>query len=93
MVYIYTKDVRFLSILDGVKELNVFVDLASISAGDDPWAIAQVDCFHASATGYAPLIFMNKCKGCSHLLKQCKMVFANVNADPKLPEKLVRAVM
>ncbi|XP_070188878.1 E3 ubiquitin-protein ligase rnf213-alpha-like [Littorina saxatilis] len=73
---------------DGVKELNVFVDLASISAGDDPWAIAQVDCFHASATGYAPLIFMNKCKGCSHLLKQCKMVFSNVNADPKLPEKL-----
>ncbi|XP_070190023.1 E3 ubiquitin-protein ligase rnf213-alpha-like [Littorina saxatilis] len=74
---------------DGVKELNVYVDLAFISAGEEPWAIGRVNCFHAAAIGYAPLIFLEKDKGCKHLLQQCKLVFANVAADPSLPEKLM----
>ena len=74
---------------DGVKELNVFVDLAFISAGEEPMAIDRVNCFHASAIGYTPLIFMEKGKGCEYLLDQCRHVFDNVHADPNLPQKLV----
>ncbi|XP_076466247.1 E3 ubiquitin-protein ligase rnf213-alpha-like [Babylonia areolata] len=73
---------------DGVKELTVFVDLAYISAGELPWAIARVSCFHAATIGYAPLIFMEKGEGCRHLLQQCELVFKNVKADPSLPKNL-----
>ncbi|KAL8581505.1 hypothetical protein ACOMHN_042898 [Nucella lapillus] len=73
---------------DGMKELNVFVDLAFISAGEEPWAIARVNCFHAATIGYAPLIFMENGEGCRHLLQQCRLVFTNVKADPSLPTKL-----
>ena len=74
---------------DGLKELNVFVDLAFISAGEEPMSIQRVNCFHAAATGYAPLIFTEEVKGWQQLLKQCKLVFANVAADRNLPQKLV----
>ena len=77
-----------LSCAGGVKEVNVFVDLAFISAGEEPWAIGRVNCFHAAVTGYAPLIFLDKSKGCRHLLQECRRVFANVAADGSLPEKL-----
>ncbi|KAL8623379.1 hypothetical protein ACOMHN_065913 [Nucella lapillus] len=73
---------------DGLKELNVFVDLAFISAGEEPMSIDRVNCFHAAATGYAPLIFTEFTGGYVELLNQCKLVFDNVTADPKLPEKL-----
>ncbi|XP_076466869.1 E3 ubiquitin-protein ligase rnf213-alpha-like [Babylonia areolata] len=73
---------------DGVKELTVFVDLAYISAGELPWAIGRVSCFHAATIGYAPLIFMEKGEGCRHLLQQCELVFKNVKADPSLPKNL-----
>ena len=74
---------------DGLKELNVFVDLAFISAGEEPMSIQRVNCFHAAATGYAPLIFTETVQGWQQLLKQCKLVFANVAADRNLPQKLV----
>ncbi|KAK7107714.1 hypothetical protein V1264_015588 [Littorina saxatilis] len=77
---------------DGLKELNVFVDLAFISAGEEPMSIGRVNYFHAAATGYAPLIFTEDVKGCAHLLKQCKLVFANVAADPHLPTKLLDTI-
>ncbi|KAK7478896.1 hypothetical protein BaRGS_00029877, partial [Batillaria attramentaria] len=76
--------------MKGVKELNVFVDLALISAGDEAWAIGRVNCFHAAATGYAPLIF-TEMKSCVQLLQQCPLVFKNVAAHPTLPEKLKTA--
>ena len=66
----------------------MFVDLAFISAGEEPWAIGRVNCFHAAVTGYAPLIFMDKDKDCTHMLHECRRVFANVAADGSLPEKL-----
>ncbi|KAK7488216.1 hypothetical protein BaRGS_00020523, partial [Batillaria attramentaria] len=73
---------------EGVKELKVFVELALISAGDDPLAVDRVNCFHAAATGFAPLIFTN-IEGCSNLLRQCRLVFKSVQEDSKLPQKLV----
>ena len=74
----------------GLKELKVFVDLASISAGEEPYAIDSVNCFHTTAIGYAPLIFMEaKDKDFAYLLEQIKLVLSSVNDDPNLPQKLV----
>ena len=71
----------------------MFVDLALISAGEEPWAIDRVNCFHAAAIGYAPLIFMDKDKGCDHMLRQCRLVFTNVAADVSLLEKLASVLV
>jgi hypothetical protein len=52
-------------------------------------SIQRVNCLHAAATGYAPLIFTKAVKGCRDLLRQCKLVFANVKQDSNLSKKLV----
>ena len=92
-IWLFVYQLLVLLFTDGLNEVNVFVDLASISAGEEPMSIQRVNCFHAAATGYAPLIFTDEVKGCTHLLKQCKLVFANVAADRNLPQKLVCSVI
>lgn len=69
----------------------MFVDLASISAGEGAMEVAKVKCLHAATTGYAPLIFNlgDKCDY-SKFLEQCKLVWKELKADPDLPIKLVR---
>ena len=77
----------------GLKELKVFVDLASISAGEGDMEVAKVKCLHAATTGYAPLIF-NLDDQCDYnkFLEQCKLVWKELKADPDLPLKLVRKI-
>jgi hypothetical protein len=79
-----------LYILAGLKELKVFVDLASISAGEGDMEIAKVNCLHSATTGYAPLIF-NLEKECDSkmFLEKCQEVWKELDANPNLPEKLV----
>ena len=76
--------------LIGLKELKVFVDLASISAGEGDLEVARVKLLHAATTGYAPLIF-NLDDQCDYnkFLEQCKLVWKELKADPHLPLKLV----
>ncbi|KAK3585576.1 hypothetical protein CHS0354_036763 [Potamilus streckersoni] len=74
----------------GLKELKVFVDLASISAGEGDMEIAKVNCLHAATTGYAPLIFdLDEDSGYKTLLDKCQIVWKELKADPKLPDKLL----
>lgn len=72
----------------------MFVDLASISAGEGDMEVAKVKCLHAATTGYAPLIF-NLGDQCDYkkFLEQCKRVWKELKADPDLPIKLVRNKM
>ncbi|XP_053390338.1 E3 ubiquitin-protein ligase rnf213-alpha-like, partial [Mercenaria mercenaria] len=73
----------------GLKELKVFVDLAFMSAGDEPINIARVQCLHSAVTGYAPLIFdLDESCGYKQLLNLCAVVWKELEANPKLPEKL-----
>ena len=76
--------------LKGLKELKVFVDLASISAGEGDLEVARVKLLHAATTGYAPLIF-NLDDQCDYnkFLEQCKLVWKELKADAHLPLKLV----
>ncbi|VDI41382.1 Hypothetical predicted protein [Mytilus galloprovincialis] len=74
----------------GLKELKVFVDLASISAGEGDYEIDKVNCLHSATTGYSPLIFSldQKCDA-ALFLHRCEEVWKELKADSKLPKKLV----
>ncbi|XP_052062754.1 E3 ubiquitin-protein ligase rnf213-alpha-like isoform X2 [Mytilus californianus] len=74
----------------GLKELKVFVDLASISAGEGDMEIAKVNCLHSATTGYAPLIF-NLEKECDTkmFLEKCEVVWKELVPNPQLPQKLL----
>ncbi|XP_021363650.1 E3 ubiquitin-protein ligase rnf213-alpha-like, partial [Mizuhopecten yessoensis] len=77
------------SMPSGLKELKVFVDLASISAGEGDIEIDKVRCLHSATTGYAPLIFnLTDDIGYKDFLKKCEMVWKELDADPNLPKKL-----
>ncbi|KAL3881536.1 hypothetical protein ACJMK2_027968, partial [Sinanodonta woodiana] len=78
------------SMKGGMKELKVFVDLASISAGDGDMEIDKVNCLHAAITGYAPLVFdLDVNFGYKILRERCNLVWEALEADPELPQKLV----
>ena len=70
--------------------MKVFVDLAMMSAGDEPMNIKKVQCLHSAVTGYAPLIFELK-QDCDfkQLLEMFRIVFKEFEANPKLPSQLV----
>ena len=66
------------------------MDLAIISAGETDMETARITCLHASCLGFAPLIFdLENSVGFSRLMRICEPVWNAVDADPKLPEKLV----
>lgn len=68
----------------------MFVDLASISAGEGAMEVAKVKCLHAATTGYAPLIFnLDKACGSKIFLEKCELVWKELDSDPNLPKKLV----
>lgn len=69
----------------------MFVDLAMMSAGDEPLNTAKVRCLHSAVIGYAPLIFDLTPDDCSYqeLLKMCNIVWKELEANPKLPKQLV----
>ncbi|CAG2215370.1 RNF213 [Mytilus edulis] len=72
----------------GLKELQVFVDLASTSAGEGDMEIAKVNCLHSATTGYAPLIF-NLGKECNTKdFGKCQDVWKELDLNPQLPQKL-----
>ena len=65
------------------------MDLAIISAGETE--TARITCLHTSCLGFAPLIFDLKSSfGFDELIKTCAPVWNAVDADPSLPQKLVR---
>ena len=66
------------------------MDLAIISAGETDMETARITCLHASCLGFASLIFdLENSVGFSRLMRICEPVWNAVDADPKLPEKLV----
>lgn len=91
--YVYiVRDYLNMSLLNFValQELKVFVDLASISAGEGDMEVAKVKCLHAATTGYAPLIFnLNANCDSRMFLEKCELVWKELASDPKLPQKLV----
>nr|XP_022293483.1 E3 ubiquitin-protein ligase rnf213-alpha-like isoform X1 [Crassostrea virginica] len=76
--------------MKSLQELKVFVDLASISAGEGAMEVDKVKCLHAATTGYAPLIFnLDQTCDSKMFLEKCELVWKELNSDPKLPKKLI----
>ena len=77
------------------QELKVLVDLALISAGENPMETDRISSLHTSCLGFAPLIFdLRESEehkvNFDHLVKACDPVWKAVKTDHKLPQKLVR---
>ncbi|XP_054313830.2 E3 ubiquitin-protein ligase RNF213 isoform X3 [Pongo pygmaeus] len=75
--------------LGGINELKVFVDLASISAGENDIDVDRVACFHDAVQGYASLLFkLDPRVGFSAFVKHLKELWKALDNDQYLPRKL-----
>lgn len=73
-----------------MSDVKVYVDLASISAGENDREIDQVACFHDAVMGYAPLLYSLSPKaGFEEFMKCAQLVWDAHSRDEKLPDKLV----
>lgn len=71
-------------------DVKVYVELASISAGENDAEIDQVACFHDAAMGYGPLLYsLSPQAGFQEFMKCAKQVWDAQSRDEKLPDKLV----
>ena len=66
------------------------MDLALISAGEQPLDIDRVQGLNTAVLGYSPLIFdLRPDADYKELLDKCRHVWKELETNPKLPEKLV----
>nr|XP_055971345.1 E3 ubiquitin-protein ligase RNF213 [Sorex fumeus] len=73
----------------GVPDLKVFVDLASISAGENDLDVDRVACFHDAVLGYASLLFkLESGAGFLEFMEQLKEVWKALESDRHLSRKL-----
>ncbi|XP_074519497.1 E3 ubiquitin-protein ligase rnf213-beta [Halichoeres trimaculatus] len=75
--------------LRNMSDVKVYVELASISAGENDTEIDQVACFHDAVMGYAPLLyFLSPHAGFEEFMKRAQKVWDTQRRDEKLPDKL-----
>uniref|UniRef100_A0A7M4G2W3 RING-type E3 ubiquitin transferase n=1 Tax=Crocodylus porosus TaxID=8502 RepID=A0A7M4G2W3_CROPO len=75
--------------LEDVNELKVFVDLASISAGENDMDVDRVACFHDAVLGYSSLLYELKRESGFNDFMQClKKLGKALESDKNLPKKL-----
>ncbi|XP_021096800.1 E3 ubiquitin-protein ligase RNF213 isoform X2 [Heterocephalus glaber] len=75
--------------LEGINELKVFVDLASISAGENDIDVDRVACFHDAVQGYACLLYdLDRTAGFEVFMKHLTELWKALDNDPNLPRKL-----
>ncbi|KAM4663579.1 E3 ubiquitin-protein ligase RNF213-like [Discoglossus pictus] len=75
--------------LEDVNELKVFVDLASISAGENDMDVDRVACFHDAVLGYSSLLYELKPEFGFDKLMQCLLkLWKALENDRNLPKKL-----
>uniref|UniRef100_A0A674JMV9 RING-type E3 ubiquitin transferase n=1 Tax=Terrapene triunguis TaxID=2587831 RepID=A0A674JMV9_9SAUR len=75
--------------LEDINELKVFVDLASISAGENDMDVDRVACFHDAVLGYSSLLYELKRESGFEEFMQClKKLWKALESDENLPKKL-----
>ncbi|CAL8274226.1 unnamed protein product [Lota lota] len=76
--------------LEDINELKVFVDLASISAGENDLDVDRVACFHDAVLGYSPMLYdLKKDSGFQSFKDVLKKLWRALENDSDLPKKLV----
>ncbi|XP_041671343.1 E3 ubiquitin-protein ligase rnf213-beta isoform X2 [Cheilinus undulatus] len=75
--------------LKNMSDVKVYVDLASISAGENDTEIDQVACFHDAVMGYSPLLYSLSPRASFEEFMRCaQQVWDTQSRDEKLPDKL-----
>ncbi|XP_043925567.1 E3 ubiquitin-protein ligase RNF213 [Protopterus annectens] len=75
--------------LEDINELKVFVDLASISAGENDLDVDRVACFHDAVLGYSSLLYELSSKaGFKEFMKCLQKLWKALDSDRNLPKKL-----
>ncbi|XP_042658256.1 E3 ubiquitin-protein ligase RNF213 isoform X2 [Tyto alba] len=75
--------------LEGINELKVFVDLASISAGENDMDVDRVACFHDTVHGYSSLLYeLRQESGFVDFMCCLKKLWRALDSDENLPKKL-----
>ncbi|KAM7386926.1 hypothetical protein PAMA_009514 [Pampus argenteus] len=75
--------------LEDINELKVFVDLASISAGENDMDVDRVACFHDAVLGYSSVLYELKPESGFHTFKEAlKKLWRALENDSNLPKKL-----
>lgn len=73
-----------------MSDVKVYVELASISAGENDTEIDQVACFHDAVMGYGPLLYsLSPQTGFQEFMACAQQVWDAQSRDEKLPDKLV----
>ncbi|CAL8304474.1 unnamed protein product [Lota lota] len=76
--------------LKDMGDVKVFVELASISAGENDTEIDQVACFHDAVMGYGPLLYnLRPTAGFKEFMTLAKLVWDAQHRDENLPHKLI----
>jgi len=74
-----------------INELKVFVDLASISAGENDLDVDRVACFHDAVLGYSSMLYdLKNDSGFQTFKDALKKLWRALENDSLLPKKLVR---
>lgn len=80
-------------VIPDINELKVFVDLASISAGENDLDVDRVACFHDAVLGYSSMLYELKLDSGFQALKDVlKKLWRALENDCNLPKKLVRLI-
>ncbi|XP_050764641.1 E3 ubiquitin-protein ligase RNF213 [Gymnogyps californianus] len=75
--------------LKDINELKVFVDLASISAGENDMDVDRVACFHDTVHGYSSLLYeLRQESGFEDFMHCLKKLWRALDSDENLPKKL-----
>ncbi|KAL6095331.1 uncharacterized protein ACO6RY_16557 [Pungitius sinensis] len=75
--------------LKDMSDVKVYVELASISAGENDSEIDQVACFHDAVMGYAPLLYgLPPHASLEEFMRCAHQVWDARTRDEKLPDKL-----
>uniref|UniRef100_A0AAV2KJR2 Ring finger protein 213 n=1 Tax=Knipowitschia caucasica TaxID=637954 RepID=A0AAV2KJR2_KNICA len=75
--------------LEDINELKVFVDLASISAGENDMDVDRVACFHDAVLGYSPLLYeLERDADFDKFNTVVKKLWRALENDCHLPKKL-----
>ncbi|XP_069916285.1 E3 ubiquitin-protein ligase RNF213 isoform X2 [Oryctolagus cuniculus] len=75
--------------LADINELKVFVDLASISAGENDIDVDRVACFHDAVQGYAPLLYkLSATADFPEFMDHLRELWKALDNDQHLPKKL-----
>ncbi len=90
ILMLFYKQMLFIFITSDINELKVFVDLASISAGENDLDVDRVACFHDAVLGYSSMLYdLKPDAGFKHFKDMLKKLWKALDNDPNLPKKLV----